>query len=78
MKQQTVILEPSTNTHSINGIIEVVDKTEQLNGIVLRCKGKAIILHGEHGVIFTESENVIKLTQQELNPLTGLLEIVND
>jgi len=28
------------------------------------------VTHGEHGTLVTESENIIKYVQQELNPLT--------
>ena len=72
-KEVEVVLEPSTNTHVIKGGVTVTSKTEELNGIVLECEGKGIVLHGEHGVVVTEEKHVIKLTQQEVNPLTGKL-----
>lgn len=73
MEKQTVVLEPSTNTHKIEGQVTVTDSLKELNGLVLEANGECLVLHGEHGVIVTEEENIIKLTQQELNPLTGLL-----
>lgn len=73
-QQQKVVLEPSTNSHEINGDITVIAKTDQLGGIVLKVEGQGIVLHGEHGTIVTDSENVIKLVQQELNPVTKLLQ----
>lgn len=69
-----IILEPSTNTHTIEGDVTVSKKLDDLNGLVLNCDGKGIVLHGEHGVIVTEEKHVIKLTQQEVNPLTGQIQ----
>jgi hypothetical protein len=68
---KTVVLEPSTNTHSIQGDVEVTQKLDEMNGLVLETKGNCLVLHGEHGVIATEAAHVIKLTQQEVNPLSG-------
>ena len=70
----TVVLEPSTNTHRMNGSVKISEKLDNLSGLVLETEGECIVLHGEHGVIVTESENVIKLTQQEFNPLTKQLQ----
>lgn len=70
-KQTTVVLEPSTNTHTIEGEVQVIQKLEEMGGLVLETNGDCIVLHGEHGVIATEGQHIIKLTQQEVNPLTG-------
>ena len=70
MEKQTIVLEPSTNSHTIEGKVKLINKLENLGGMVLNCTDKAVVLHGEHGVIVTEAENVIKLVQQECNPLT--------
>jgi len=71
MSKNTLVLEPSTNTHTINGEVTLKRKLDNLNGLVLECEGQGVVLHGEHGVVVTESAHVIKLTQQEVNPLTG-------
>ena len=73
-KQTTVVLEPSTTTHTINGAVTVAKTLDDMNGLVLEVEGDGIVLHGEHGVIVTEAANVIKLTQQESNPLTGQMQ----
>ena len=71
MSKNTLVLEPSTNTHTINGEVTLKRKLDNLNGLVIECEGQGVVLHGEHGVVVTESAHVIKLTQQEVNPLTG-------
>jgi hypothetical protein len=71
MQKTTLVLEPSTNTHTINGKVTVVTKLDEMNGLVLETQDNCIVLHGEHGVIATEGEHIIKLIQQEVNPLTG-------
>lgn len=72
MENQTVVLEPSTNTHSLTA--NDVEVTKVDNSILkLKVKGNGIITHGEHGTLVTESENVIKYVQQEFNPVTKKL-----
>ena len=70
--KKTIVLEPSTNTHLMeaNDVI-----TNDLgNGILqLKVKGDGIITHGEHGTIKTQSPDVIKYVQQELNPITQMM-----
>jgi hypothetical protein len=71
---QVVVLEPSTNTHRLES--EKVEVTDLGNGM-LKLKTlskKGIVTHGEHGTLCTESENVIKYVQQEVNPLTQRME----
>lgn len=67
---QVVVLEPSTNTHRLQS--NSVDVTDLGHGIlkVKTSKEGGIVTHGEHGTLVTESENIIKYVQQELNPLT--------
>jgi hypothetical protein len=68
--KNVVVLEPSTNTHSLHSENETEVK-DLGNGILkLKVKGKGIITHGEHGTVVTENENIIKYVQQEQNPLT--------
>ena len=73
-ENQTIVLEPSTNTHTMQGQIKITDKLENLGGLVIEAKGTGVVLHGEHGVICTEETNVIKLVQQEFNPITKMLQ----
>ena len=44
----------------------------------LQIQGDGIVTHGEHGTIKTESPNVIKYVQQELNPVTRKLQNAYD
>lgn len=71
--QKTVVLEPSSNTHKITANkVEV----ENLGNSILKLdiEGPGIVTHGEHGVIKTESKNVIKYVQLEVNPITKALQ----
>lgn len=73
MKKETLILEPSTNTHVMEANKIVMKKLG--NGIIqLKISGDGIVTHGEHGTIKTESENVIKYIQQEINPVSGIIQ----
>jgi hypothetical protein len=71
---QKVVLEPSTNTHQLES--EKVEVTDLGNGILkLKTSSKGgIVTHGEHGTLVTQSENVIKYVQQEVNPMTQRME----
>ena len=72
----TVTLEPSTNTHKIEGNVSVKDME---NGVLkLKIQGEGIVTHGEHGTVTTESKDVIKYVQQEFNPLTKKLQNAYD
>lgn len=71
---QVVVLEPSTNTHRLES--EKIEVTDLGNGI-LKLKtapGGGVVTHGEHGTLVTQSENVIKYVQQEVNPMTQRME----
>lgn len=68
MKQE-VILEPSTNTHTMSAS-SVTSKAIGNGILMLKIHGEGIVTHGEHGTLKTESENVIKYVQQEVNPVT--------
>jgi len=67
-----VILEESTNTHTMKGDVKVVKKMSNMNTVVLDTKGNAIVEHGHHAIVKTEpgTKRVIKITQQEYNPVT--------
>jgi len=67
--KKTIVLEPSTNTHTLTA--NKVEVKEIENGILqIKTHGEGVVTHGEHGTLRTESENVIKYVQQELNPVT--------
>jgi serine/threonine-protein kinase RIO1 len=70
--EKTIVLEPSTNTHTMTNVLNV----EKIDENILKIKtGKnSQVLHGEHGTIAIESTNVIKYVQQELNPVTKKLQ----
>lgn len=73
--QTVLVLEPSTNTHTLKceeGVKS--EQLDQLGGVKMNLGGTAVVLHGEHGVVATEGEHVIKLVQQEFNPVTKALQ----
>jgi hypothetical protein len=71
-------LENTTNTHVLEAqeikVIKTIDGTTQ----VLQVRGTGIITHGEHGILKTESPNLIKYIQQEFNPITRIMEAAYD
>lgn len=71
------ILEESTNNHTLEAehieLIEI-DGTS----VELEFKGKATVLHGEHGVLFLESKRIKKYVQQEYNPISQRYENAYD
>ena len=72
-----VVLEPSTNTHTLKG--NVISSTDLGNGVMkLKVGSAGVVTHGEHGTIRTESPNVIKYVQQEVNPVTKRLQAAFD
>ncbi len=72
---KTVTLEESTNTHTMTGDVDVVKKMAKMNTVVLDTNGSTIVEHGHHAIVSTEPETkrVIKITQQEYNPVTKAL-----
>jgi hypothetical protein len=74
----TIVLEPSTNTHRLNSESEI--RVEDLGAGILKINtgGIGVVTHGEHGTLCTESEHVIKYVQQEFNPLTKKLQNAYD
>ncbi len=70
---EKVILEPSTNTHTMTGNNIIVKDLG--NGILkLNIDGEGVVTHGEHGAIKTESPSVLKYVQQEVNPVSKKLQ----
>lgn len=65
--ENKVVLEKSTHTHEMEGA-EVIKDFE--NGVIQLKVDKGIVRHGEHGTIKTESPDVVKYVQQEVNPIT--------
>jgi hypothetical protein len=72
---EKVVLEQSTNTHTMIGDVKVVRKIDKMNTVVLDIEGSAIVEHGHHAIVKTEptTKRVIKITQQEYNPVTKAL-----
>jgi hypothetical protein len=72
---EKIVLEESTNTHTMIGDAKVVKKMTKMNTIVLDTNGGSIVEHGHHAVVSTEptTKRVIKITQQEFNPVTKAL-----
>lgn len=69
--ENEVVLENSANKHVLKSEQGVKITSELENGtMVMEVAGKGIVMHGEHGVLTTESKNVIKYVQQEFNPVT--------
>jgi hypothetical protein len=77
MNKQVVVLEPSTNTHSVSANSIEVTNLEN-STLKLKINGDGIVTHGEHGTLVTESPNVIKYNQQEFNPITRKLQNAYD
>jgi hypothetical protein len=73
--EKHVILENSTNAHVLKGNAEVVKKIDNMNTMVIDLNGAAIVEHGQHATVRTEDDtkNIIKITQQEFNPVTKAL-----
>jgi len=69
---EKIVLEKSTNTHEINGDVKVVKEMDKMSTVVLNTNGSSIVVHGQHANVKTENETkrVIKITQQEFNPVT--------
>ncbi len=72
---EKIVLEKSTNTHTMKGEAQVVKKFDKMNTVVIDTHGSAIVEHGHHAIVSTEPETkrVIKITQQEYNPVTKAL-----
>lgn len=75
MEKVKLVLEESTNTHTLSGDAKVLKKIAKMNTVVLDTNGSAIVEHGHHAYVSTEksTKRVIKITQQEFNPVTKAL-----
>lgn len=76
----TIVLEPSTNTHFIHsGNVSVVQRSSVAGMVLLKVAGKFSLTHDEHGTMELEHDGfVLKVTQQEKNPITGLYQNAYD
>lgn len=73
MPSETLILEASTNTHILEA--RKIEMKKLKNGIIkLNITGNGLVTHGEHGTIRTESQHIIKYVQQEINPVSGIMQ----
>ena len=70
MNENTVVLEPSTNTHRLVSKSKITVKDLGNSTLMINVAKESIITHGEHGTLKTESPHIIKYVQQELNPVT--------
>jgi len=68
---QKTILEKSTNTHTTHSEVIEVAKYDTMTTIILDTKKGMIVEHGHHNTVATSptTTRVIKITQQEFNPL---------
>ena len=70
---KTVVLEPSTNTHKLEG--RIVNSTDLGNSMIaLEIEGDGIVTHGEHATLVTQSRKVAKVIQQEYNPVSRTMQ----
>lgn len=65
------VLEKSTNTHITKSDVSVEQAFNKMTTINLKTNGKMIVEHGHHNTVSTEptTKQVIKITQQEYNPV---------
>ena len=69
---RTIVLEPSTNTHSMTDVVNVVNVDSTT--LLTETSKSSIVVHGEHGTLGMESQFVVKYNQKEVNPITGMLQ----
>lgn len=71
-KTKTVVLEKSTNTHTMTNVIKLENITESI--LKLETTGDSKVFHGEHHTIAINSKHTLKYVQQEYNPVTNMLQ----
>lgn len=71
MNTTTTVLEKSTNTHVATTEVQVEKEFATMTTMVLKPEGNMIVEHGHHHTVATEEDTkqVIKITQQEFNPI---------
>lgn len=70
---EKLIIQKSTHPHTLEVKGDIVSE-EYKGALLIKTGSNGIVTHGEHGTLKTESENIIKYTQQELNPVTKMLQ----
>ena len=72
---KNIVLEESTNTHTLKGNAVVLKKISKMNTVVIDTNDSAVVEHGHHAHVSTEpdTKRIIKITQQEYNPVTKAL-----
>jgi len=70
--EKTIYLEKSTNTHFTKSKgVTVQKELGKMTTVVLSTNGEMIVEHGHHHTVATDPavKQVIKITQQEYNPV---------
>lgn len=67
-----IVLEKSTNTHATKSDVAVLKEVQEMTTLVLKATQGMIVEHGHHYTVATEPETteIIKITQQEFDPVT--------
>ena len=82
MTEKIYVLEESTNTHRVkDGVqLQLLAKSSIMTTKVLKTNGEMIVEHGHHNTVATlpHTKCVIKITQQEMNPITKAFENAYD
>lgn len=70
-EKEVIVLEHSTNTHTTKSDVKIIKKIDNMTTMVLDTNGSMIVEHGHHNTVATEptTNRVIKITQQEYNPM---------
>lgn len=72
-KEESFLIEPSKNAHTLVGKGIKVTEIEP-SVLLINTNGNSIVTHGEHGTLAVESECIAKYVQQELNPITKAMQ----
>jgi hypothetical protein len=70
--EKLIILEESTNTHiSRSTGVKEVARFQTMGTVILETNGAMVVEHGHHHTVATDADTpqVIKITQQEYNPI---------
>lgn len=73
MEKETLVLEPSTNTHSLHAK-RVSGERIDSSTISIDVSEDNYLKHGEHGSFRIESPNALKYNQKEYNPVTKAIQ----
>ena len=76
--ENTLVLEPSTNTHTMKSRGKIVSRDLGEGMLVIETNGSAIVTHGEHGTLVTEAQKIVKYNQMEHNPVSKRMQNVYD